>query len=230
MKTAVVWQRVEGLVIFIVGLLLWWQWNVGMPWWAAFLIFFAPDLSFIGYVLGPKVGAVCYNTVHVYAFGAIFVAIGIFLSLPFYASIGALWLAHCGFDRMFWLWAEAPGGLFLHTSGPDWEGCLRRREVKLVKRSLVEVSESHLARRPAVDGYPCGVVRTTCCPDARSAQEATGRVALPSGGSASLCHPDNKLSGPPKVIRRLPHKIDRTTPPSTRNAAPFVAEESGLAI
>jgi hypothetical protein len=115
MNTAVVWQRVEGLIIFVVGVLLGWQWNPDVPWWGALLIFFAPDLSFIAYAFGAKAGAFCYNAVHVYALGAVFVAIGVFLSHPFYAFLGALWLAHSGFDRMFGYGLKLPEGFsFTH--------------------------------------------------------------------------------------------------------------------
>ncbi len=71
----------------------------GLSWWAAVLIFFAPDLSFAGYLLNPKVGAFGYNLVHVYALGAICIAAGVALSLSVVGALGALWLAHSGFDR-----------------------------------------------------------------------------------------------------------------------------------
>ncbi|HEX4139331.1 MAG TPA: DUF4260 domain-containing protein [Candidatus Methylacidiphilales bacterium] len=110
MNFAVVWQRMEGLVIFVVGLLLAWQWGSGMPWWGGLLIFFAPDLSFIAYIFGPKVGAYAYNTVHVYAFGAAFMAVGILMSHPLCLLAGVLWFAHCGFDRMFGYGLKLPEG------------------------------------------------------------------------------------------------------------------------
>jgi hypothetical protein len=53
--------------------------------------------------------------------------------------------------------------------------------------------------------HPAPVARTTCCPGARSAQEVTEELALrwmerPLGSPPVACgHPDNKLSGPPKV-------------------------------
>ena len=109
-NSAVLWQRIEGFVIFLTGLLAYWQWNPGLPWWGALLTFFAPDLSFGGYILGPKVGAFLYNTVHVYAFGAVFMAIGIVESLPLCALAGALWVAHSGFDRMFGYGLKLPEG------------------------------------------------------------------------------------------------------------------------
>lgn len=97
---AVLWQRVEGALLFATGILLFWRGGHDFSVWQALLIFFVPDLSMLGYALGPKVGAFCYNTVHVYALGASLLAAGLIGSLPDLAAIGALWLAHSGFDRM----------------------------------------------------------------------------------------------------------------------------------
>ncbi len=71
-----------------------------MPWWAALLIFFAPDLSFVGYAWGPRIGAFVYNTVHIYAFGAALLAVGLVVAIPMLVTIGALCMAHAGFDRL----------------------------------------------------------------------------------------------------------------------------------
>lgn len=102
MEKLIVWQRVEGMLVFAAGLVVFWQLGSGgLPWWGAIPAFFAPDLAFLGYGLGPRVGAAVYNTVHVYAFGTVVMALGLALSLPLVAALGALWLAHSGFDRMF---------------------------------------------------------------------------------------------------------------------------------
>jgi hypothetical protein len=42
MPRAVLWQRVERLIIFSVGLVLFWHWNYTMSWWGAVLVFSAP--------------------------------------------------------------------------------------------------------------------------------------------------------------------------------------------
>jgi hypothetical protein len=87
----------------------------GMPWWGALLIFFAPDLSFLGYLLGPGAGALCYNAVHIYAFGAASLAIGLIMPIPLLVVPGALWLAHSGFDRMLGYGLKSPEGFaFTH--------------------------------------------------------------------------------------------------------------------
>jgi hypothetical protein len=110
MVQAVLWQRVEGLIVFLVGLVLYWHWREGLPWWGALLVFFAPDLSFFGYLLGAGVGAFCYNTVHVYAFGAALLAIGLVLPNSLLVVLGALWLAHSGLDRMLGYGLKSPEG------------------------------------------------------------------------------------------------------------------------
>lgn len=115
MVRAVLWQRVEGGIIFVVGLALFWHGNGAMPWWEAFLIFFAPDLSFMGYFLGPRAGAFCYNTVHIYAFGSALLAAGLLIPMPLLVVLGALWLGHSGFDRMLGYGLKSPEGFsFTH--------------------------------------------------------------------------------------------------------------------
>ena len=95
----VLWQRAEAALVFLAGVGLFWMLGGGLAWWAAVLVFFAPDLSFAAYGLGPRVGGVAYNLVHLYGLGLIVLAAGLLLSLPLLAGFGALWLAHAGFDR-----------------------------------------------------------------------------------------------------------------------------------
>ena len=52
--------RLEGLVLFLGMTLLYEVW--GGSWWVYFILFLAPDLSFAGYLAGPKEGAIIYNT------------------------------------------------------------------------------------------------------------------------------------------------------------------------
>lgn len=96
----ILWQKIEGALVFAAGLSLVYFAQTDLPLWLAFLAFFAPDFSFVGYVLGPKIGGICYNCVHIYGFGAVLFALGTALSAPTLAALGALWLAHSGFDRM----------------------------------------------------------------------------------------------------------------------------------
>ena len=100
MNKVVRWQRAEGVIIFLCGFAIFGYLDSGIPWWLAVLVFFAPDFSFAAYLFGSKVGAFGYNFVHVYAFGVVFLAMGIVLDAITLSTLGALWLAHSGFDRM----------------------------------------------------------------------------------------------------------------------------------
>jgi hypothetical protein len=53
---------------------------------------------------------VVYNLVHVYAFGAVLLAIGVGVDAPVAAALGALWIAHSGFDRMLGYGLKSPEG------------------------------------------------------------------------------------------------------------------------
>ena len=100
MKDVILWQRFEGALVFGASLGLFVLSGADLPWWAALVIFFAPDLSFAAYGLGPRIGAWAYNAVHVYAFGVGLLALGGLIASPLVAALGALWLAHSGFDRL----------------------------------------------------------------------------------------------------------------------------------
>ncbi len=100
MDGTILWQRAEGAAILLAALALLLYLGAPLPWWAAALLFLAPDLSFAAYLAGPRVGAFVYNAVHVHAFGLCVLVAGLVLAQPLAAALGALWLGHSGFDRM----------------------------------------------------------------------------------------------------------------------------------
>lgn len=115
MTTAVNWQRFEGGLISLSGLAIHLHQGEPIPWWAALLVFFAPDLGFIGYIWGARIGAFVYNTVHIYAFGTALLAFGLVVALPLLVTIGALCMAHAGFDRLLGYGLKSPEGFsFTH--------------------------------------------------------------------------------------------------------------------
>ena len=89
--------RLEGLAILAASLLAYAKFGAG---WGTFgLFFFVPDLSFLGYLAGPRVGAVSYNFAHSFIGPVAVLAAGIFLSRPAAIVAGIIWAAHIGFDR-----------------------------------------------------------------------------------------------------------------------------------
>lgn len=89
--------RVEAIVLFVAGVLLYLQLN-GHPLWLLPLLL-APDLSMIGYVRGPRLGAVTYNLAHNLATALVVLAIGWFAAIAPLALAGAILIAHVGMDR-----------------------------------------------------------------------------------------------------------------------------------
>lgn len=115
MMIATNWQRFEGGIIFLSGLVIYWQYADLMPWWMALLVFFAPDLSFSGYAFSARIGSFVYNTVHVYALGGALMALGLFYANTMLVGLGALWFAHSGFDRLLGYGLKSPEGFsFTH--------------------------------------------------------------------------------------------------------------------
>ncbi|WP_375438255.1 DUF4260 domain-containing protein [uncultured Hymenobacter sp.] len=69
-------------------------------WWVLPATFLLPDLSMIGYLAGPRVGAVCYNIAH---HKALAIAVGIggwWLGQPVLLLAGTVLLFHSAFDRL----------------------------------------------------------------------------------------------------------------------------------
>jgi hypothetical protein len=92
------WLRAEGVATFAAGLAGFLF--LGLPLWAFPVLLFVPDVSMVGYLRGPRVGAILYNLVHDLATGAAVAAVGLAIgSVPLTAA-GAILIAHSGMDRI----------------------------------------------------------------------------------------------------------------------------------
>jgi hypothetical protein len=89
--------RGEGLALLAGAATLYW--HTGGDWRQFAILFLVPDLSFAGYLLGPRAGAAAYNTLHSTILPLALAAAGIALSLTPVLQIALIWLAHVGFDR-----------------------------------------------------------------------------------------------------------------------------------
>jgi len=91
--------RAEGAALLIVAVLLYAR--VGESWWLFVILFLTPDLSLLGYLGGPRTGAIIYNAVHT-LLGPILLAIaGMLLPAFILVPLALIWIAHIGFDRLF---------------------------------------------------------------------------------------------------------------------------------
>lgn len=90
--------QLEGLAVLTVSIYLYA--NSEYSWMLFMVLFFVPDLSMLGYMFNVNVGSVTYNTFHTYSAAIGSIILGIFLSYDMFVSIGLIWSAHIGFDRM----------------------------------------------------------------------------------------------------------------------------------
>ncbi len=89
--------RVEGLITLAAAVAAYRA--LGGTWGVFALCFLLPDLSMLGYLVGPRVGASAYNAGHSLLLPALVAGFGLWAgSVP--AGLAALiWVAHIGFDR-----------------------------------------------------------------------------------------------------------------------------------
>ena len=93
-------HKLEELFLFGLALFLFSGLDYGWGWFA--LWFFAPDLSMLGYLANPRVGAWNYNLIHHKGLSVTLFVLGSLLSIPWimFAPLRAILLGHSRFDRV----------------------------------------------------------------------------------------------------------------------------------
>jgi hypothetical protein len=100
--------RAEGAALAIAALLLFH--GLGGSWSLFAVLLLAPDLSFCGYLVSPRVGALAYNAAHVTLGPAALGLIALLWREPLAAQLAAIWLAHIGIDRAIGYGLKYPAG------------------------------------------------------------------------------------------------------------------------
>ncbi len=91
--------RIEELALALFALYLFA--GLGFAGWWFPLLLLTPDLSAVGYVAGPKVGAITYNLFHHKAIAVLAYVLGAWLAVPTLQLAGVIILAHSSLDRVF---------------------------------------------------------------------------------------------------------------------------------
>jgi hypothetical protein len=89
--------RLEGLALCAAALALY-GWS-GASWRLFALLLLAPDLSILGYLAGPRAGALAYNAMHTTLVPIALGVAGMAMPSPLATQIALIWLAHIGIDR-----------------------------------------------------------------------------------------------------------------------------------
>jgi hypothetical protein len=69
------------------------------PWWLFAVLFLAPDLFMLGYLLDAKRGAAVYNLVHTLTLPLLLLGTAFVFTAPRCIPYSLIWLAHIGIDR-----------------------------------------------------------------------------------------------------------------------------------
>jgi hypothetical protein len=90
--------RLEGLAIAVAAIVLFAE--VNAPWWIFVALILAPDLSFVAYTAGPRVGAAAYNLTHNLFLPIALGTTGVLVDSDPTTAVALTWLAHIGIDRL----------------------------------------------------------------------------------------------------------------------------------
>ncbi len=84
--------------------------RTGEGWLLFILLLLVSDLSMLGYLGGPRVGAIAYNVVHTYATPIVLAGLGVLTGSALVMALALIWTAHIGLDRMFGYGLKLPTG------------------------------------------------------------------------------------------------------------------------
>ena len=107
--------RLEGLAAAVVSALFYAR--TGTSWWLFAALWLLPDLSMLGYLGGPKLGARIYNAIHSYVTPATLAAMAILLRSLGLLPYAFIWINHIGVDRLMGYGLKYPQGFgFTHLA------------------------------------------------------------------------------------------------------------------
>ena len=107
--------KLEELGIFALSIYLLFQMDMGISWWLYVLLFFAPDIGMVGYLVNTKVGAVTYNLLHHKALASLLLILGFWQSNDTLLMVSLILFTHSSFDRVLGFGLKYPDN-FKHTS------------------------------------------------------------------------------------------------------------------
>ena len=100
--------RVESAAVGLLGILAYL--TLGGPPLLLIPALLAPDLSALGYLAGPRVGAVTYNLVHNWAFAVAFALLAVVTHSLWPMLVATVVAAHVGWDRALGYGLKLPTG------------------------------------------------------------------------------------------------------------------------
>jgi len=89
--------RLENLAVLVAAITAYF--TLGLNPWLFVILFFAPDISFTGFAINARTGAIFYNALHSYVLPIALGALGLLLHVEVLWQIALIITAHDAFDR-----------------------------------------------------------------------------------------------------------------------------------
>ncbi|TGV11743.1 DUF4260 family protein [Mesorhizobium sp. M8A.F.Ca.ET.173.01.1.1] len=89
--------RLEWAVVAVAAIVFYGA--TGVSWWLFALLILAPDLSMLGYLGGPRIGALAYNALHILIVPVLLLLAGHLAGSAVGSAIALIWIAHIAIDR-----------------------------------------------------------------------------------------------------------------------------------
>jgi hypothetical protein len=100
--------RLEGLGVAAGSLVLYFHLDYG--WVLLAVLVLAPDLSMLGYLAGPRLGALAYDMFHTELWPVALAVAGVIGGPTALVKIALIWLVHIGVDRLLGYGLKYPTG------------------------------------------------------------------------------------------------------------------------
>jgi hypothetical protein len=100
--------RAEGLAVLAGALTLYFHLDFG--WLPLVVLVLAPDLAMLGYLAGPRVGALTYNLAHTELWPIGLAVVGVVADVDLLVQLALIWLVHIGADRVLGYGLKYPTG------------------------------------------------------------------------------------------------------------------------
>ncbi len=104
--------KLEELGMFCLSIILFNM--LGYSWWLYVLLILTPDISMIGYLINPNVGAISYNIFHHKGIAILLYLIGTFTFNYIFILAGIIIFGHSSIDRFLGYGLKYPDA-FKHT-------------------------------------------------------------------------------------------------------------------
>lgn len=101
-------QRIEWWAVAAAAI---WLYALSQGSWLLFaVLILLPDLAMLGYLAGPRAGAVAYNLAHLAIWPVMLAVAGLAAGEPLLLHVGLVWMVHVAVDRALGYGLKLPTG------------------------------------------------------------------------------------------------------------------------